>query len=98
VKLSNIASETTVSFSFIIHNVEGATTAYPFRAYFIEKNGHRYALANGIQTLDNDAKDRIVIDYSLSQSVLSDGGKVIVELPERGVHIDFILTSDTTQP
>jgi hypothetical protein len=77
------------TFSFTIHNIENATTVYPYAVYFKYPDGARTTLRTGSVTLANDATTTIPITYTFQTSDLH--GEVVVALTELNQTIDFIL-------
>jgi hypothetical protein len=77
------------SFSFTIHNVEGATTTYPYSVYFQYALGYKVIFASSTVTLAPDESTTTAISHVFSQS--NETGKVVVELTSLNQSIDFIL-------
>ncbi len=93
-KSSETPGEKTLSFSYTIHNVQGADTIYAYRVYLMAPAGQTYPIANGTKTIQNDAADRVIVEYTIPQSFETRDATVIVELPDRGQRIDFPLSSN----
>ena len=80
-----------VSFSFTIHNLEGATTTYPYSVYFEYPSGFRVIFQNSTTTIADDMYQTIATSHVWRASNLS--GKIIVELTNMDQKIDFILSN-----
>ena len=79
-----------ITFSFGIHNVEYATTTYPYEVYFEYPDGSQVDITSGIVTLPNDASTTIPVSYTFSASNLT--GMIVVNLPSQdNQSIDFLL-------
>jgi hypothetical protein len=79
-----------ISFSFGIHNVEYATTVYPYEVDFEYPDGSEVAIAQGTVTLASNASTTIPVTYVFQDSNVT--GKVVVTLPsENNQSIDFLL-------
>src|ERR1700677_2196121 len=52
-----------ISFAFTIHNVEYATTTYPYEVYFESSDGEQVDFTSGTVTLPSDASTTIPVSY-----------------------------------
>lgn len=77
------------SFSFTIHNLEGAPTTYPYQVYFEYPNGNQAVFEDGSVTVPDGATSSIPVAYQFPASDLV--GQVVVELTSLGQKIDFIV-------
>ncbi len=77
------------SFSFTIHNVEGATTAYPYRVYFEYPSGYRVAFTAGTVLLADNASTTITVSHTFRST--DEVGKVVVMLTSLNQSIDFLV-------
>jgi len=85
----NIVAKQPVSFSFVIHNLEGATTTYPFSVYFEYPGGTRITLTSSSVTLADNASTSIAVVHTFRTSNLT--GMVVVNLMTLDQQIDFIV-------
>lgn len=81
-----------ISFSFIIHNLEGATTTYPYSVYFQYPDGYKVVFAADAITLADGQYQTIIASHTWLASDLQ--GKVVAELNNLNQHIDFILPNN----
>lgn len=77
------------SFSFTIHNVEGATTTYPYAVYFEYPDGTQTPFQTGNVTLSDNASTTITVTHTFIASNVK--GEVVVSLTNLKQSIDFIL-------
>ena len=77
-----------ITFSFVIHNVEGVTTSYPYTVYITYPSGKSITLANGLVTLGNGASTTIPIEDAFTTL---GKGTVVVDLTSLDQQIDFLL-------
>jgi hypothetical protein len=91
---TSTTSGETLSFSFTINNLEGATTAYPYVVYFQTPTGGSIVLRRDTISLADNASTTIPISYtfaSLKKEVVEQG-EVVVNLPTlNDQQIDFLL-------
>jgi len=85
----NTVAKQPISFSFIIHNVEGVTTTYPYSVYFEYPNGSHNLFTSSSVTLADNASTSITINHTFRTSNLT--GMVVVNLTPLNQHIDFIV-------
>jgi hypothetical protein len=78
-----------ISFAFTVHNVEGATTTYPYTVYFQYALGYKVVFASSTMTLAPDESTTTIISHVFSQS--NETGKVVVNLTSLDQSIDFLL-------
>jgi hypothetical protein len=78
-----------ISFSFTIHNLEGATTTYPYTVSFVYPDGTNNVFASSSVAIPNNGSDSVTIDYVFPQSNLT--GSVVVNLTNLNQQIDFIV-------
>ena len=84
-----LAAHQALSFTFGIHNVEGATTTYPYNIYFKDQSGKVTGIATGTVTLADNGTILIPVSYTFS---FDPNGRVVVSLPSQGgEQIDFLL-------
>ena len=81
-----------ISFSFVIHNLEGATTTYPYLIFFQSPFGNPVIFATGTISLADGAWETISDSYTFPESNLQ--GTVVVELTSLGQQIDFLLPNN----
>ena len=80
-------------FSFHIHNVEFATTTYPYEVYFRYPDSSQISLASGTVILSSDASITIPVSYSFHSPKPT--GEVVVNLPAKNNQsIDFLLLAN----
>jgi hypothetical protein len=89
----SIAKNEPVSFSFTIHNDEGATTAYPYTAYFRNVAGVKTVLKNGDISLGSDASTTVNVSYIFKTAPGT--GTVVVDLTSLNQQIDFLVSNNT---
>jgi hypothetical protein len=77
------------TFSFTIHNVEYATTTYPYRVYFVYPSGRQVPFATSTITLTPNASTTVNISHTWLAS--NEHGQVVVELTSLNQSIDFLL-------
>ncbi len=77
------------SYSFTIHNMEVATSAYQYSTYFEYPNGFKVGMGEGTITLHSLEYYVATTTYTFKNSNLH--GKVVVDLLGRDQHIDFLL-------
>lgn len=80
-----------VSFSFTIHNEEGASFVYPYIVYFEDPQGNKVDLSSGVVTLDDNATTTIPVSHTFTQS--NEQGTVVVDLTSLDQQIDFLLSN-----
>lgn len=80
-----------ISFSFTIHNVEGATDVYPYVVYFEDASGNKLPISDNTVTLADGASTTIGISYTFAPSPTPIVGEVVVNLTSLNQQIDFIL-------
>jgi hypothetical protein len=78
-----------IIFSFTVHNLEGATTTYPYRVYFQYPDGHQTLFRQATLTLVDTAFATINISHTFLGS--DERGMVVVELTSLDQSIDFLL-------
>lgn len=78
-----------VSFSFTIHNLEGAMTTYPYQVYFEYPNGFQVMFASSTTVLADNAFTTITISHTFHAS--NETGRVIVSLTSFNQDIDFLV-------
>ena len=78
-----------VSFSFTVHNVEGATTTYPYRVYFQDPSGDQQTLTTGTVSLADGASTAIPV--SIIYPVSNARGMFVVDLTALNQSIDFLV-------
>jgi hypothetical protein len=83
------------TFSFTIHNEEGATTTYPYRVYFQYPSGHQVTLAADTVVLADNASQTIMVSHAFLAS--NEQGSVIVVLPTIDQTIDFLVPDNNYQ-
>ncbi|HUC01826.1 MAG TPA: hypothetical protein VMA75_02895 [Candidatus Paceibacterota bacterium] len=88
---SSVAKGQTLSFAFTIHNERGATTTYPYIAYFQKSDGTKIVLQNGELPLASDASTTITVSYPFTEAAGT--GTVVVDLPSFDQQIDFLLAN-----
>jgi uncharacterized membrane protein len=90
---TSLQADQAISFQFTIHNLEGATTTYPYEAYFQDNSGNITILASNTVSLPNNESTTVAVSYSFPKSTTSnEQGKVIVDLPSHNnQQIDFFL-------
>lgn len=81
-----------MAFAFVIHNVEGVTTTYPYAAYFEYPDGSKTSLQGGIVSLANNASTTISVTHTFRSSNLT--GEVVVNLTSLNQQIDFLLPNN----
>ena len=84
-----VASGEAVSFSFIVHNLEGESMVYPYNIYFKDQNGRVVDMEEKSVTLA-DGESR-TIKESYSPAVTEDKGGIFVELPQKKQEIHFLI-------
>lgn len=79
-------------FSFTVHNLEGATTTYPYKVYLEYPTGKQITFANGSITLANGAEATTNIKhiFYFSNKKL----KVVVKLTAIDQSIDFLINGE----
>lgn len=85
----NIEAGKPITFMFTIHNLEGATTTYPYAVYLDESNGVRATLESGFVTLADGESKNITVSSPAPASNVK--GKVTVNLIQLDQQIDFLL-------
>ena len=88
----NIIRHQPFSFSFTIHNLEGATTTYPYSVYLQYVSGAQSVFDSGRVTLSNGAATTISIRHIFNFS--AKGPEIVVKLVSLNQQIDFYLTTD----
>ena len=78
-----------VTFSFSVHNEEGAAMAYPYRVYAKAQTGEMYLIASSTMYLGNAESITVPETYVPERSVTV--SRVVVELTQLHQHIDFLL-------
>jgi len=78
-----------ISFSFDIHNVEYATTTYPYEVYFQDAQGAMTMLAQNSVTLPANGSTVISVSYVFKTS--NEPGRIVVDLTSLNQQIDFLL-------
>lgn len=86
-----IAVDEPFSFAFTIHNLEGATTTYPYQVYLQYPTGEVIPLTGGQSVLANNAVTTITAKGTLHYP--NQQFKVVVTLPSKNQHIDFSLVT-----
>ncbi len=81
-----------ISFSFTIHNMEGATITYPYDVYFKYPDGSRVMFASGTTTIGDGDYQIINASHTWISSNLQ--GQVVAELTQKNQAIDFILPNN----
>jgi len=77
-----------ISFSFVIHNVEYATTTYPYEAYFQDAEGNTTVLAENTVVLPDNGSTVITVSYLFNTT--NEAGRVVVDLTSLNQQIDFL--------
>jgi len=90
---NTVAGQTT-SFTFVIHNLEFATSTYPYRVYFEYPSGGEVTFASGTVTVADQAYQDVTVAHTFLAS--NEEGEVVVELTSLDQQIDFLLP-DTNQ-
>jgi hypothetical protein len=86
---TRISKNEDVSFTFVIHNLEGKEMEYPYVVYFQSKDGNVVKIAEGFETLADGEYKAIEKTY-VSNSDQNEGG-VFVRLKELDQSIHFLL-------
>jgi len=86
---NSVAKGKTLSFSFVIHNVEGATTTYPYVAYFESSDNTKSVLQNGNVSLSDNESTTIAVAHTFAAAAGT--GTIVVDLPTLSQQIDFLL-------
>lgn len=76
-------------FGFVIHNLEGATTTYPYVVYLKYPSGQEGLIMNGTTTLAENTYKIIGTRFTIASS--TDKAEVVVLLPKLNQQIDFYL-------
>lgn len=77
------------SFSFTVHNMEGATTTYPYRVYFEYPSGHEVTFTENRVSLPDTASTTISVSHAFLAS--NERGMVVVSLTSLNQSIDFLV-------
>jgi hypothetical protein len=81
-----------ITFSFVIHNLEGEQAAYNYTVSFEPENGPSELLRSEIATLDDQASRRIMISQLMDPQQVP--GKVVVALAGKTQLISFLLNQN----
>ena len=88
---SQISKGQQVSFSFVIHDLEGRGTNYPYTVYFESQDGQITKIEdNSIELADGESR---TINESYTAQSDNNSGKVVVGLTEKQQSIDFLLNN-----
>lgn len=85
----SIAAGQTVRIPFTIHNLEGATTTYPYRAYLRYPSGAELALASSTLTLADGAATTTTLAHRFG--LAPQGAELFIEFPSIGDTLHVVL-------
>ena len=80
-----------ISFSFVIHNLEGASKDYPYVVYFKSKDGQLKNIEEKTVTLA-DGEVRAIDESYVSESSENQGG-IYIKLKDQQQEIHFLLSA-----
>lgn len=83
---------TPFTFEFTIHNLEGATTTYPYIVYFEYPFGKQVVLLRGTFTLADKEYRTIPVSHTFSASDMK--GQIVVQLENRNQKINLLFIED----
>ncbi|MEI8343966.1 MAG: hypothetical protein WCF93_03395 [Candidatus Moraniibacteriota bacterium] len=81
-----------ISFSFVIHNLEGASKDYPYVVYFKSKDGQFKNIEEKTVTLA-DGEVRAIDESYVSESLENQGG-IYIKLKDQQQEIHFLLNNN----
>ena len=81
-----------ITFSFTIHNLEGATISYPYSVYFVDAAGNKTVFKSSTIVVADGETVSSTISYAFLPSNLK--GTVIVDLTQLNQKIDFLLSNN----
>lgn len=87
-----ISEGETISFSFVIHNLEGKSWQYPYSVFFISQDGQITNIEEATVTLsDGEYK---TIEESYTSALADNNGEIFVELqqPKQELHFSILNT------
>jgi hypothetical protein len=87
---SQVSKGGKVSFSFVIHNLEGKSWDYQYAVYFKFSDGHVINIAQNVVALADGGYKTVNGSY-ISES--DNGGGIFVELKNPEQHIDFLVNN-----
>ena len=90
---TTIAQGEPASFSFTIHNLEGATTVYPYQVYFRYLDGTQVVFSTGTVQIPDNGYDTTGVVYKFISSPKQ--GSIGVNLLNLNQRIDFLLPKNT---
>lgn len=80
-----------ISFSFVIHNLEGKRKTYPYVVSFKFSDGRIVKIDEGIITISDGGYKKITESYT--STLTENTGIISVELKDRQQNIDFLLNN-----
>lgn len=92
---SQVPDGTKVSFTFVVHNLEGATTTYPYMVYLLQPGVGTTTIDSGSFTLADSASTTVAEAHALRSAY--EPGMFSVVLPVQNLHIDFYIPNPTAQ-
>lgn len=90
-ELPSVPTTQSISFSFHLHNVEGATVTYPYDVVAYGANGVATVVKNGSVTLGNGIYTDVPVTFVLPKADQTGRTEVLVILPIQNQTIDFWL-------
>jgi hypothetical protein len=85
---SQMSVKNHVSFTFVVHNLEGTTTDYAYSVYFVTATATS-TIDQSRVTLANNASTTIAESFTLRSAYQP--GEVFVSIPALNQHIDFYI-------
>jgi len=88
-----ISRSENISFSFVIHNLEGESREYPYLVYFKSQNGQITNIEENTVTLSNG--NYKTIEESYTSAFAKNAGGIYVELQKPQQEIHFLLNDNS---